>query len=330
MRRSAVKHAGAFSVPWLVTILLALSVIWGSQYLVIRVATQTLPVLAALALRFAVVWACAQVWLWRAPAPVPSGHRAGRLLYGLTHLSSMALLYWGQQHVPVAITGMLLALGPLFVTMLAHGLVPGERLRRADVLPLLVATAGTVAMIHGASANAPGTAPGSWVALGCLGVMGAALSGAALRVTAKRLVEVIPVPVMLRDMGAVVAVGATTMSVLLEHPLDWSPSAVSLGAAVYLGAVASVFATGLYLRVLRDVAVGLLAYQQFLTALVSVVLGVTLGEDRLSGTSVAGGAAVLAALALRLHRPVGVDNSSAALKTIVHSGAQETRPSWPR
>lgn len=270
--------------------LVALSLVWGTQYLVIREGLQTLPPLTTAALRFAVVAFAAQVALWicparRAPPPVP-----WRLAYGLSHAASMGLLYWGQARIDSAIAGVLVALSPLLVALTAHRFVPGERFEGRVLLGTALGFAGAAAIAWRSSAGA-----GAGLA-GVLAVTGAAVAGASTRILAKRLTTAADAAILLRDFGVVVAIALGIGALLLERPAASGFTPIAVAAFLYLGLVASAAATGLYLVLLRRISVARMSYLQFASAAVALLTGVLVGGETLGVVEAAGAALILVGL----------------------------------
>ena len=128
---------------------LLLTVVWGTTWAVIRVGLAGIPPFTGVALRFAVAGL-----LLLAVAP-RLGVRFGRsrrelLLWVsnalLSFCVSYSVVYWSEQYIPSGLTAVLFATNPLFVAVVAHFLLPGERLGPAAALGLLLGFAG-VALI---------------------------------------------------------------------------------------------------------------------------------------------------------------------------------------
>lgn len=244
----------------------ALAVVWGTQYLVIRVARADASAELAVALRFFFVAAVGQVLVVTTAARAPRGHPASRIAVGVCQAISMLLLYRAERDVESAWASLLMATSPFFVVGLAAVWVPEERVTRAIVAALGVGFAGAALLVGPLRGTAN---PG---ALGML--LGAAVFAALAKVLARKLAPVLPAVVMLRDLGLVV------LLVVAPFALDGG-LALTMKAALahaYLGLVASAAATGVYFWLLRQIPVTRLAYLPFASAAVGVAAGVTAGE----------------------------------------------------
>lgn len=270
-----------------------LSLVWGTQFLVIKVGQRSLPPLLTVALRFAIVALVSQaaVLVTGARSLSTEPHRWTRLGYGIAQALCMCLLYAAEAHMSSAVAGVLLATTPFFVALLAHLVLEGDRISGAKLAATTLGFAGIGVVMLGGVDDTP-EAP----TMAVLAVLAAALFGAVNKVLSKRLTHLLPAPVMLRDLGAIVAVAAALASLLLERDRAMSFSLEALAASLYLGLIASASASTLYLVLLRRFTVSSLAYLQFVTALVAVVTGVSIGAEALRTTTVLGAALVLAGL----------------------------------
>lgn len=290
---------------------LALALIWGTQFLIIRRGQQSLPPLLTVALRYAILGLVAQVLVLGYRARGPDGTRARRLAFGALQAFSMGALYWAQGHLASAVAAAVIMTEPLFVALLAHFLLAGERLSGRTLTALACGFTGVLFML---AERTLGSRLGLET-LGTLLVTLSALVGALNRVLVKDLVMRVPPLILLRDTGWVVAALAAAGSFALERDRALLFDTEAVIAFVYLGLVASVAASGLYLVLLRRYRVTSLAYLQFVTALVGVATGVLLGREELGLISAAGAALVLVGLYVLVGRRSVPQGSSRAPAT---------------
>ncbi len=124
---------------------LVLTLIWGSTWAVIRLGLEGIPPLTGVALRFAIAgaillaliprfgvrfqWSREEVGLWA--------------MNGLlSFTASYTIVYWAEQHIPSGLAALLFATYPLFVAVLAHFFLPGERLGWSSAAGILLGFAG--------------------------------------------------------------------------------------------------------------------------------------------------------------------------------------------
>lgn len=281
-----------------------LTVVWGTQFLVIKHGQISLPPLLTAALRFAVLTGAAQVAVMVTRSRAPEGRWRGRLTFGVAQALSFGLLYWAQGHLASSLAGVLSAITPLLVALLAHRFIPGERLTLRRSSALLIGFLGLSLIVWQTRPSEGTVATLAVVAI----LLGEAVT-AANRVLAKKLTVVLPAPVLLRDMGLVVTVliGLASLALEREQPMHFSPVAVASFA--YLGLIASFASSGVYLVLLRRFAVTSMSYLQFTTAAVAAGAGVWIGGERLTASAAVGALAVLVGLLLIRARPPGVATS---------------------
>ena len=129
--------------------LIVVYVVWGSTYLGIAIAVDTIPPFIMAAVRFAMAGAVLFAWSvlrargafvlpsrreWRDSAVV------GALLLG----GGMGMVAWGEQTIPSGIAALLIALMPVWVAIFGRAFL-GERLPRLAIVGIVarVATAPT-------------------------------------------------------------------------------------------------------------------------------------------------------------------------------------------
>lgn len=137
MRQESLTH-GALAL---------LILIWGTTWAAIRIGLEGLPPFTGVAIRFAiaaaVLLAVAAAMKW----PLGSGSRAYFLWIVNAALSfsiSYGVVYWAEQWVPSGLAAVLFSTFPLFVAVMAHFWLPGERLRLVSVVGVLLGFAGVV------------------------------------------------------------------------------------------------------------------------------------------------------------------------------------------
>ena len=110
-RSESIKMALAFAAIYLV---------WGSTYLAIRYAVETIPPLVTAGIRHTIAggvlltWACL-----RGYRPRREHWTAGLVLGGLFFLVGHGTLHWAEQHVASGLAALLIATEPMFILVLA-------------------------------------------------------------------------------------------------------------------------------------------------------------------------------------------------------------------
>jgi drug/metabolite transporter (DMT)-like permease len=258
--------------------LAALVLIWGSTWAAIRVSLEGIPPLTGVVLRFTL--ACL---LLLALMPF-FGVRLGKAPYErrlwwinavLTFTISYGLVYWGEQWVPSGLAAVIFATFPLFVAVLAHFFLPGERLRPASLTGVLIGFAG-VAVLYSEDLNAMG---GPRTAFAATMMLIAPVASAFANVAVKRWGKgVHPLSVSGVSMG---------LGALLVVPFAWVSERgreIDFGlrpvlAVIYLAVVGSAVAFTVYYWLLRRQSATSLSLINYATPVVAVLIGTLwLGE----------------------------------------------------
>ncbi|HEY9538927.1 MAG TPA: EamA family transporter [Kiloniellaceae bacterium] len=277
-----------------------LALLWGSSYLLIRVALDGLPPVTLIALRVtlaaAVLLAVAR---WQGHR-LPRDGATWRLLFVQSLLNATAawtLLAWGQQYVDSGLAGVLNSTSPVFVFFITLLVTRHEALSPLKLAGALLGVAG-VALIIGVDVLA---GLGQQVAAQLAILLGAFLYGGAA-VNGKRLGHLPPTVTAAAVMlcaGAVVLPAA----LIVDRPWTLRPSALSLGAAAALALFCTALALLLYFRLVRTLGSMGVASQAYLRSGVSVMLGILLlGETFRPAVGLGLVAVILGVAAINLPR----------------------------
>ncbi|HUN51660.1 MAG TPA: DMT family transporter, partial [Candidatus Sulfotelmatobacter sp.] len=129
---------------WAVAVMVLLCVFWGFNQVAIKIGNGGISPLLQAGLRS--IGSLALVWLWSAWRGTPLFRRDGTLFIGLVvgvmFAGEFIFLYWGLVFAGASRSVLFLYMAPFVVAIGAHFFVPGERLRRLQVLGLLAAFAG--------------------------------------------------------------------------------------------------------------------------------------------------------------------------------------------
>lgn len=124
--------------------------IWGSTYLAIRFAIETMPPHLMAAVRFLVAGALLYVWArWRgAPRPTRANWRAAAVVGGFLLLGGNGAVVWAETRVPSGLTALLVAMVPIW--MLVLEMLPrlgGRKPRAAVVAGIVLGLVGLVVLV---------------------------------------------------------------------------------------------------------------------------------------------------------------------------------------
>jgi drug/metabolite transporter (DMT)-like permease len=127
----------------------AIYLIWGSTYLGIRIAIETLPPFLTAGLRFIIAGPLLYAWARRNGAPRPTGTqwRAAAIVGGLLLLGGNGLVTWGEQRVSSGLAALLVATVPLWMVLLDWLFMRGGRPAGKVFLGLILGLIGIVLLI---------------------------------------------------------------------------------------------------------------------------------------------------------------------------------------
>ena len=165
-RGVAIKMALAF---------VAIYVIWGSTYLAIRYAVETIPPLVTAGIRHSIAGGIMLSWAWwRGFRPTRQQWVAGFALGALFFLIGHGSLHWAEQYVGSGLAALLTATEPMFILVLGW-MMGQQKISLLSALGLGLGVVG-VAMLTGAELTVKGSS--LW---GLLAVLLGSLSSSALQ-----------------------------------------------------------------------------------------------------------------------------------------------------
>lgn len=138
---SAASHAPRSQ---LIAAFAAVYVVWGSTYLAIAIAVETLPPFLMAAARFAVSGAIlyAFLWLTKKIRPTAKQWRDNAIVGGFLMLGGNGLVCWAEQTVPSGIATLLVSAGPLVVVLLEWAIRAADPRGQRGSVPTLAVWLG--------------------------------------------------------------------------------------------------------------------------------------------------------------------------------------------
>ena len=154
----------------------AIYLIWGSTYLAIRVAVETMPPFLMAGTRFVVAGAVLFAFLRLRGAMWPTARQwtANTIIGTFLLLGGNGLVVWAEQYVPSGITALLIGVGPLFIVLTEWVWPGGIRPSATTMAALLLGFAGVVWL----AAPWETSAGGGLHPAGALAILGASISWA--------------------------------------------------------------------------------------------------------------------------------------------------------
>ncbi|MEN8114586.1 MAG: DMT family transporter [Actinomycetota bacterium] len=288
----------ASSVAWVELGLM--SVMWGSGFLLMKVAVPTVPAFAMSAVRGLL----AAMLLWgvirfsrRRPTTPKDRWMPALVLGTVSGWLPNVLTAWALLRLDSSVAGMLSASAPIFVVVLAHFYLAHERLRRFQVTGIVIGLFG-VALIIGVTPASFGKAD----LLGQLTMVGVSLSYAAGTVYARKIGPQNAPQLAMRQQLVAGAV-ALLVALALEQPWDVRPAPIAAGAIVALAVWASAIPIWIYFRMLAHTKAVIVSLVAYLIPAVAVILGAVVLDESLEPTAALGLLVVFAGIFITTRPP---------------------------
>ena len=285
----------------MMTVALVLILIWGTTWAAIRIGLEGIPPFTGVALRFAIASAVLLVVAFLARVPLGRSRLERRLWLvntAFTFCASYGIVYWCEQYVPSGITAVLFATFPLFVALLAHFTLPGERLTLRGGGGILLGFAG-VGVIYSEDFASLG---GAKVAVASAVMLASPVVSALATVAVKRWgKDVHPLSISAVPMG-LAAIIMAAVALATERDLPISFNATSLGALLYLALLGSAVSFSLWYWLLSHAAATRVSLISYLNPVVAVGVGVLLLREPITLRILSGSALVVSGVALAVHR----------------------------
>ena len=132
----------------------AIYVVWGSTYLAIRYAVETIPPLVVAGVRHSVAGMALLAWTYaRGYRPTLREWRASLVLGILYFAIGHGSLHWAETVVPSGLASLLVASEPIWIALMAAVVSHGERLTGKTMLGLLLGIAGVALLMRDESAS---------------------------------------------------------------------------------------------------------------------------------------------------------------------------------
>jgi drug/metabolite transporter (DMT)-like permease len=281
----------------------AIYLIWGSTFLAIRIAVQTVPPLLMMSLRCAGAGLLLFVWCrWSSPRPRPSIERrhwyaalvAGAFLF----LGSHGALAWAELRVPSGEAALLSATTPLWLTIIDWRWGSGRRPTWRGTVGLAVGFAGVAVLV---APQMRAVSAGHLAA--STAIVGGALAWAVGSVYGRHA----PLPADVRLATAMpLLAGSAWLAGAGVVAGEWRALAIariapaSWAALAYLIVCGSVVAFTAYVWLLRVVPASIVGTHSFVNPIVAVALGALLGAERIQLSTLAAALTIAGGVMLAL------------------------------
>ena len=284
----------------------AIYLIWGSTYLAIRVAVQTMPPFLAAGARFLVAGAILAAWLAFTRGLRPTARQwFDNTIVGLLLLvGGNGIVMWAEQRIPSGITTLIISCSPLFMVMIdwaalklsPPGTTRGSRPSVATLLGLGLGFGGLILLISGNSAT---DAPVDLVRAGGLlfGCLSWSLGSLYSRYARNAAEPLTTATLQMICGGALMAL----TGVLLGELRGFDTAAISLQSWLawgYLLAAGSLVAFPAYVWLLKHSTPARVSTYAYVNPIVAVFLGWLLLREPVSSRTFLAAAVIVGAVAI--------------------------------
>src|SRR3984957_304749 len=273
----------------------AIYVIWGSTYLAIRYAVETIPPLVTAGIRHSIAGVIMLAWAWaRGYRPTRAHWISGSIVGALFFFGGPGSLHWAEQYVGSGLAALLLATEPMFILLLAWSMGQ-QKISRLSALGLGLGALG-VAVLTGAELTVKGS---SLLALMAVLVGSFAWSaGVVISPKLKLPSDALGRTALPTICGAVMLLAAAGLTGEF-HATHWANiSLKSLLGLAYLIVFGSVIAFTAYTWLLQRCSPALVATHTYANPVVAVFLGWLLASEPLTVRVLLASVAILGAIVL--------------------------------
>lgn len=280
----------------------AIYLIWGSTYLGIRIAIETIPPFLMGGVRFMIAGAAMYLFMRARGQPRPTliQWRSAGIIGGFLILGGNGGVIWAEQFVPSGMAALLVAILPFWIVVIE--LLGPRHVRPSPgvVIGLIAGIAGIVVLV-GPSAIAPSTGSGNGILAGALVLMCSSLSWALGTIYSRSA----PLP-----RSAFVATGMEMFSggallfllaLVTREPMQFDlaqVSARSIAGFVYLTTIGSLVAFTAFIWLLPHQPPSRVATYAYVNPVVAVFLGWAIAGEPLTLRTVIAAAIIIGAVAL--------------------------------
>jgi len=287
------------SRPAFVLAFTAIYLIWGSTYLCIRVAIETMPPFLMAGARFIIAGTLVFTFLKLRGATWPTWPqwRANAVIGTFLLLGGNGLVVWAELTIPSGITALLIGVGPLFIVLTEWAWPGGIRPTLTTMVALLIGFAG-VSWLAAPWEQAAGVRLNP---AGVVAILGACCSWGIGAIYSRHARHGAP-PMSSAALQMLAGGGALLFAAILrgEHT-HFDVSVISLrswGAFAYLVAAGSIVAFSTFVWLLKHSTPARVATYNYVNPIVAVILGWLILGEPITVRTVAASAIIIAAVAI--------------------------------
>ncbi len=266
-----------------------LVLLFGSAFMFVELAVQTIPPLTIVACRLTLGAVFVYGWMRSQGYGLPplfdgvgANRRLSRnwlffvMLAIVGNVMPFFLISWGQITVDSGLAGILMAVMPLATMMLAHFFVAGEHLTLPKIAGFVLGFTGVVLLVGPSALGQLSTANQQLFAQ--LAILGGAFCYALNSIIARHAPR-LPAAVSSTGILIIGSILATVLAVITERPWTVSLDAVAVTSVIVLGIFTTALATVVYMELVQTAGPSFFALTNYLVPILAVFFGALfLGE----------------------------------------------------
>ena len=277
----------------------AVYVVWGSTYLAIRYAVETIPPFLMVGARFLVSGAILYVWArWRGARRPPAAEWRDAAIAGVLMLCfGNGAVSWSEQRVPSGLAALLVAVVPLWVVIIDWLRPHGSRPRARVVLGVALGLAGLLLLVGPGTLLGHGSIDTTAVVVLMAGSLFWAAGSVYNRYGRRPASSAMSTGLqMLSGSAALILLGISRGELrdLRVHDI----SAASWTGWIYLVTFGSLIGFTAYIYLLQAVTPAKASTYAYVNPVVAVFLGWAIAGERVSGRTIGAACVILAGVAL--------------------------------
>ncbi len=279
----------------LIAAFIALYTVWGSTYLAIRVAVESLPPFLMAGARFVIAGALLYVFMrLRGDARPSLLHWKNSAISGtLLLLGGNGLVVWAEQYVTSGLAALIIAIVPLWIALLDWARPQGERPSAKNMLGIAIGFAGVILLVmgQGKDVHGAGIHVGGVIALvfACILWAGGSLF---MKHNARPTSPLLGVAMQMLCGGATQLLVGLLLGEMAQTDFSTFTDR-SLIAFVYLVVVGSWIGFSAYIWLLQVCNPSLVATYAYVNPIVAVFLGWWLLDEHLTGQTIVAAAVIV-------------------------------------
>ena len=286
----------AASLKWL--LLIAVVMLWGSSFALLKIAVATIPPVWVMALRLVIAGAALTGLLLVLGGRFSSDLRSWTSFLAIAIIGNVIpflLITWGVKYIASGLSGILMAVMPLGVALLAHFFLPDEPLSWRKLAGLFLGFFGVVILLG--PQRLLGLAPQGLSFWGQMAMIGGALCYSVQSIVTRRM----QTKGAMESAAAALSV-AGIIGLALALTVDpagmASASSASLTALGVIGLLTTALATVTYFQLIRLAGASFASMINYLIPVFAVFVGWLFLDERLAPSAFAGLALILAGLSI--------------------------------